>query len=204
MSNINNENEIDIRTMLKKIFRYKVFILSFIFLVTFIGTGIILIKGVKNVYENKSLYEVGNYINNEGNIKSLFNIYNLKSTIESKFNILEQKDDKPYVKVIIPRGTTNILDIYVTKNKKIEVEKIAKEINNFLLQKQKEKVNFLKTQKLNISETNLISSNTMDITNDKRILSIVIIFIFSFSTSIILVFFIEFVNSFKEEKKENE
>jgi LPS O-antigen subunit length determinant protein (WzzB/FepE family) len=184
------EDEIDLKELFKTIWDRKVFIVSFTFIVTAISIVYVLLKNPVPIYQGNLMIEIGEGYNKNTNLEYFDDVNNLKDIIKKEFG----------VSVNIPKSTNKLLSIEVSNKNK---EKIKSNINkalDFILKRHKEKAEFYDKYIMTKTIGDIEISNT-PVNIPKKKLIVIVTFITSFIFSIFLVFFMNFIKSFKEENQ---
>jgi len=115
-----DEDEIDLRELFQTIWKYKIFILVFTFIIT-ISAGIYAFSKTP-IYEVESFIQLGYNSNSNSNSNRLYflNAQALVIYIQNKFDHSNDKIGLPIVKVSIQKHTNDILDLKIenTSNEK--------------------------------------------------------------------------------------
>lgn len=197
------EDEIDLKELISVLWKYKLFILFFTLLVTILSVVYVFLFKPIPIYAGTLFVNIGQVKTEKGMIP-ISNMNNLKIILETELsnnsndNILVQD-----IKVEVPRGTNGILKLSSTQ---YEENKIKEKINiaySSLLKIEKEKTifykDFIKTKKIGN-----INIKNKPINLPKKKLIVMVSFFSGFVISIFLVFFMQFIISFKEEKEKND
>lgn len=103
------------------------------------------------------------------------------------------------VNTTIAKGTTSILEIKSTSEDKSKISKILEDAKKFIINKHENDTSFYKN-KIMTKQIGEIKISNEAINKPKKSLILVVAFVTGFILSIFLVFFMQFINSFKEEK----
>jgi len=196
------EDEIDLKELFKTLWQKRVFIVVFTFVIIVLGAVFTFIK--TPVYSGNISFEIGEVINKtaEGNIiLELDKPSNLKEVISRKFQ--KSIENKDIVNVSIPRGTTNILVVEVQSNSIENIKKKFNEIEKLVENRHKEKISLYSLKNEKMKMTSLINQSIKEYPiKPKKKLIVVVSFVTGFILSIFLVFFMQFIKSFKEDENE--
>lgn len=196
------EDEIDLKELFKTLWQKRVFIVVFTFIITVLGAVYAFVK--TPVYSGNISFEIGEVINKtaEGNIiLELDKPSNLKEVISRKFQ--KSIENKDIVNVSIPRGTTNILVVEVQSNSIENIKKKFNEIEKLVENRHKEKISLYSLKNEKMKMTSLINQSIKEYPiKPKKKLIVVVSFVTGFILSIFLVFFMQFIKSFKEDENE--
>ncbi|SKB26827.1 Wzz/FepE/Etk N-terminal domain-containing protein [Malaciobacter marinus] len=196
------EDEIDLKELFKTLWQKRVFIVVFTFIITVLGAVYAFTK--TPIYSGNISFEIGEVINKtaEGNIiLELDKPSNLKEVISRKFQ--KSIENKDIVNVSIPRGTTNILVVEVQSNSIENIKKKFNEIEKLVENRHKEKISLYSLKNEKMKMTSLINQSIKEYPiKPKKKLIVVVSFVTGFILSIFLVFFMQFIKSFKEDENE--
>ncbi|RYA23158.1 hypothetical protein CRU96_09250 [Malaciobacter halophilus] len=196
------EDEIDLKELFKTLWQKRVFIVVFTFIITVLGVVFAFVK--TPIYSGNISFEIGEVINKtaEGNIiLELDKPSNLKEVISRKFQ--KSIENKDIVNVSIPRGTTNILVVEVQSNSIENIKKKFNEIEKLVENRHKEKISLYSLKNEKMKMTSLINQSIKEYPiKPKKKLIVVVSFVTGFILSIFLVFFMQFIKSFKEDENE--
>lgn len=196
------EDEIDLKELFKTLWQKRVFIVVFTFIITVLGVVFVFVK--TPIYSGNISFEIGEVINKtaEGNIiLELDRPSNLKEVISRKFQKSIENED--IVNVSIPRGTTNILVVEVQSNSIENIKKKFNEIEKLVENRHKEKISLYSLKNEKMKMTSLINQSIKEYPiKPKKKLIVVVSFVTGFILSIFLVFFMQFIKSFKEDENE--
>jgi LPS O-antigen subunit length determinant protein (WzzB/FepE family) len=182
------EDEIDLRELFKTIWDKKVFIGLFTFFVTLLSIVYVFIKNPTPIYKGSLLVEIGE-IKTDNGMVLLEHVMNLKYIVEKDFS----------TNISIPSGSNKLLQIEVQNTSKDKIRNEIEKIYTKLLDIQREKLKFYK-EYIPTKKIGDIAINNEPINKPKKRLIVVVSFVTGFILSIFLVFFIEFIKSFKEGK----
>lgn len=185
-----NEDEIDLRELVKTIWEKKIFILLFTLIVTFISMIYVSFKNPIPIYQGKTYIEIGQIQSQIFGQISLDSSGDLAGILSLKFK----------VNVNILNGTTKILEISTTSEDKNLIKQKLEETIEFIINKHKEKMKFYE----NIIMTKQIGDIQIDnnpINIPKKKLIVTVSFVSGFILSIFIVFLIQFINSIRKEDR---
>lgn len=191
--NMIQEDEIDLRELFLTLWKKRVFIGVFTILVTFVGVLYTFVKNPTPIYQGKILIEIGGIYSNELGFQQFDNPNNLALITQAKF---------PGVKASTPIGTNNLIEISSTSTNKSAIKQSLQEISKYISDRHQKLVDLYKTKKYNM--TNQIGDVVVEnkpINETKQSLIISVAFVTGFILSIFLVFFMEFIRSFKNEDR---
>lgn len=186
-----DEDEIDIRELFYTLWKKRVFILVVTSIVTTLAMVYTFFKNQIPIYSGNVMVEVGVGVG-VGKYKSqlyLDNTNNLKWIVEKNFN----------VSVNIPKKTDNILLISSSSVNKREIVNTLKSAVSFIMNKHTEKLK-LYDKYIMTKQVGEVKLDNIPINKPKKKLIVVVAFITGLILSIFLVFFLEFVKSFKKEE----
>jgi LPS O-antigen subunit length determinant protein (WzzB/FepE family) len=184
------EDEIDLRELVRTILKYKKFIISFSCIITFFIGAYIFVKPVS--YEGTMLIEIGKIIDFDTktqkiNITDLGNNYDLQEILNKKFGVSS----------IIPFRSQNLLAVrYVNQNKK-NIQNKLDDVFAFIKERHQEKIKLYSVKTSKIYSTKIISQSISHVPVRKK-LFISIGFIASFVFTIFLVLCLEFIKSYQK------
>ncbi|WP_323594855.1 Wzz/FepE/Etk N-terminal domain-containing protein [Aliarcobacter butzleri] len=183
------EDEIDLKELFKTLWKYKIFILVFTSMITFIALIYVLLKNPIPIYQGKMYLEIGQIQNKNFAPISIEKVTDLGYILNLEFKINSN----------IPKNTFNLIEItFDNVNKNIINETLIK-VKDFVLKKHKEQTSFYESVIMTKQIGDIIISNE-PINKPKKTLIVIVAFVTGFILSIFLVFFIEFVRSLKKEE----
>ncbi|AXK48054.1 hypothetical protein CRU87_01900 [Aliarcobacter trophiarum LMG 25534] len=197
-----NEDEIDLRELFITIWNKKIFIIIFTFIVTSIAFLYILLKNPNPIYEGKIYFEMGEMkgetfgsklIENTNDLAMLINITFDENIIDNKNSNLENPSAK------LSKGTTKILEIKYEDEDRELIKNELNKIKEFILARH-EGISKLYNIAINTKQIGEMKISKEAINKPKKALIVTVAFVTGFILSIFLVFFMQFINSFKEEK----
>ncbi|RZV17758.1 Wzz/FepE/Etk N-terminal domain-containing protein [Aliarcobacter butzleri] len=185
------EDEIDLKELFKTLWKYKIFVLVFTSMITFIALIYVLLKNPIPIYQGKMYLEIGQIQNKNFAPISIEKVTDLGYILNLEFKVNSN----------IPKNTFNLVEItFDNVNKNIINETLIK-VKDFVLKKHKEQTSFYESVIMTKQIGDIIISNE-PINKPKKSLIVTIAFVTAFILSIFLVFFIEFVRSLKKEEIE--
>ncbi|MCG3713234.1 Wzz/FepE/Etk N-terminal domain-containing protein [Aliarcobacter butzleri] len=183
------EDEIDLKELFKTLWKYKIFVLVFTFMITFIALIYVLLKNPIPIYQGKMYLEIGQIQNKNFAPINIERVTDLAYILNLEFKVNSN----------IPKNTFNLVEItFDNVNKNIINETLIK-VKDFVLKKHKEQTSFYESVIMTKQIGDIIISNE-PINKPKKSLIITVAFVTGFILSIFLVFFIEFVRSFKKKE----
>ncbi|RXI27796.1 Wzz/FepE/Etk N-terminal domain-containing protein [Aliarcobacter trophiarum] len=197
-----NEDEIDLRELFITIWNKKIFIIIFTFIVTSIAFLYVLLKNTNPIYEGKIYFEMGEMkgetfgsklIENTNDLAMLINITFDENIIDNKNSNLENPSAK------LSKGTTKILEIKYEDEDRELIKNELNKIKEFILARH-EGISKLYNIAINTKQIGEMKISKEAINKPKKALIVTVAFVTGFILSIFLVFFMQFINSFKEEK----
>ena len=184
------EDEIDLRELFKTLWKYKIFVLVFTSMITFIALIYVLLKNPIPIYQGKMYLEIGQIQNKNFVPVAIEKVTDLAYILNLEFKVNSN----------IPKNTFNLVEItFDNVNKNIINETLIK-VKDFVLKKHKEQTSFYESVIMTKQIGDIIISNE-PINKPKKTLIIIVTFVTAFILSIFLVFFIEFIRSLKKEEK---
>lgn len=184
------EDEIDLRELFKTLWKYKIFVLVFTSMITFIALIYVLLKNPIPIYQGKMYLEIGQIQNKNFIPVAIEKVTDLAYILNLEFKVNSN----------IPKNTFNLVEItFDNVNKNIINETLIK-VKDFVLKKHKEQTSFYESVIMTKQIGDIIISNE-PINKPKKTLIIIVTFVTAFILSIFLVFFIEFIRSLKKEEK---
>ncbi|WP_164968113.1 Wzz/FepE/Etk N-terminal domain-containing protein [Arcobacter sp. CECT 8986] len=206
VNNMIEDDEIDLRELFKKLWKGKLFIIIFTLVVTILAGIYAFLK--TPIYNGTISYEIGQVItdkninlnNKEISIIDIDDASNLKEIISRKFSTKDEEKGI-FTNALIPRGTSNIIVVDVQNSNKEKINKKLDEITKFIETRQDKRIKFYSFNNAKIKKTSVLSKDISSkaIKPNKKII-IAVAFVSGFILSIFLLFFIDFIKSFKEEK----
>jgi len=204
------EDEIDLRELFQTIWAKKVFIAGFTILVTLMAGIYLFFKNPIPIYKGTLLVEIGEVLSNDFKRLYLDNPNDLAIVLENSQN----------VEVSIPKKTNNLIMLSSTSQDKQQISKNLNKAYRFILQRDEQKAkvfkNVIMTKQINnttesvspivtstfmTKEIGGINIDDKPINTPKKKLIIVVTFVTGLILSIFLVFFWEFIKTFKEEEQ---
>ena len=189
------EDEIDLRELFSILWKKRVFILLFTFIVTVLTILYVNFKPYEPVFQGKLLVEIGEVFNKNNDSQLIDYPGNL-------VKIIEKNLAKDSLKAYIPKDIkylnefTNLIEIEVTDKNKKNIENILSDAYQFIINRHNEKTKLYEkfTHTKKVGEINI---NNNPINKPKKKLIFVISFVTGFILSVFLVFFMEFIRSLK-------
>ncbi|WP_424686268.1 MAG: Wzz/FepE/Etk N-terminal domain-containing protein [Halarcobacter ebronensis] len=197
------EDEIDLKELFKTLWSYKKFIILFTSLITVFSIVYVMTLNPKAIYKGSLLIKIGE-IKTQSSLELIDNPYNLKYLIESEYNIEKtpKKKTETGIEVSIPRSTNSLIVINAKYYSKTDIKDKIENIYNDLVKNQKEKLKmydeFIPSKKIGN-----IKIEDDSINKPKKKLIVLVVFLFGFISSIILVFFLEFIKGMEKKKNFN-
>ena len=186
-----HDDEIDLRELFLTLWENKVFIIVFTAIVTFGSIIYALFNNPAPIYQGKVLVEVGQVQGDNFGIQSIDNPNNVVSIVNTKF----ANDD---VVAQAPRGTTQIIEISMEHPEKDFIKKHLNTIVESIITRHSQKIIFYDNYIMTEQVTDIIFEDE-PINTPRKNLIIAVAFVTGFILSIFLVFFREFIKSFKQE-----
>jgi capsular polysaccharide biosynthesis protein len=185
------EDEIDLKELFKTLWAKKIFIVVVTFFVTAVSVIYVLIKNPIPLYEGKVLVEIGEIQSSDCGISYFDTPNNLSEIIKARF----------FVESLIPKGTNRVLELSAVDSNKNKIEeKLVKSVE-YILQRHQEKAKFYENYIMTEQVGNIVINST-PINQPKKLLIVTVAFVSGLILSVFLVFFIEFIKGFKEEKND--
>lgn len=183
------EDEIDLREVWKTIVKRKWFIIIFTSIVTIIALIYTYTKNPTPIYSGNMMIEIGEVRSEGTNLETIDNVNNLKNILEKKYS----------VSVTVPKRTNNLIVISSSnEDKKLIKDNILSSLD-FIIKRHQLKIELFDKYIMTKQLGKLTISNT-PINIPKKKLIVTVAFVTGFILSIFLVFFMQFVQGFKEEK----
>jgi len=183
------EDEIDLKELFKTLWSYKIFILVFTSVITFIALIYILLKNPIPIYQGKMYLEIGQIQDKNFAPMSIEKVTDLAYILNLEFKVDSN----------IPKNTFNLMEITFDNIDKNIINETLTKIKDFVLEKHKEQTSFYESVIMTKQIGEIIISNE-PINKPKKSFIIIVVFVTAFILSIFLVFFIEFVRSLKKEE----
>ncbi|QKF81081.1 Wzz/FepE/Etk N-terminal domain-containing protein [Halarcobacter ebronensis] len=184
-------DEIDLKELIKLLWNNRMFIMLFTFFVTLMSIlYLFYFKPYIPIFKGTLLVQIGEYNNQLDSVNLIEKPYNLKYILEKDFNCI----------IEIPNRSYGLLEISVEDNAREKIENKINEIYNKIIEIEKEKINLYKDKEyFNTKKIGKIKIGDQLINKPKKRLMIIISFVTSFLLSIFLVFFINFLKDLKRE-----
>ena len=183
------EDEIDLRELFLTLWKKKVFIVLFTFIVTVSSILYVNFKPYEPVYQGKLLVEIGEVFNKNNDSQLIDYPGNLVKIIEENLNGLSSS---------IPRNTNNLIELTVSNKNKSDIKDTLTSAYDFIINRHNDKTK-LYDKFTNTKKVGDISIGNEPINKPKKKLIVAVSFVTGFILSIFLVFFVEFVRSFKDK-----
>ena len=183
------EDEIDLRELFKTLWKHKIFILVFTSMVTFIALIYVLLKNPIPIYQGKMYLEIGQIQDKNFAPMSIEKVTDLAYILNLEFKVNSN----------IPKNTFNLIEITFDNIDKNVISETLTRVKGFVLEKHKKLISFYESAIMTKQIGDITISNE-PINKPKKSLIITVAFVTGFILSIFLVFFIEFVRSFKKEE----
>lgn len=193
--NMIQENEIDLKELFLNLWKNKVFIFGFTFVVTLISVLYVSFKSYTPIYQGKLLVEIGQVFNKNNDSELIDYPYNLNEIIKQEVFI-------DSLVINIPKRTDNLLEIVVKNKNKSIIKKSLNKVYTFIINRHNDKTKYYE-KSINTKKVGDIIINNSPINKPKKKLTVTVSFITGFILSIFLVFFIEFIRNFKNKETEN-
>lgn len=185
------EDEIDLRELFKTLWAKKIFIVVVTFFVTAVSVIYVLIKNPIPLYEGKVLVEIGEIQSQNFGTIYFDSPNNLSEVLKASFSVISSA----------PRGTNKLLEVSLINHDKKKIkEKLEKSVK-YILQRHQEKAKFYENYIMTEQVGNIVINST-PINQPKKLLIVTVAFVSGLILSVFLVFFIEFIKGFKEEKND--
>ncbi|MEV9594180.1 Wzz/FepE/Etk N-terminal domain-containing protein [Aliarcobacter butzleri] len=184
------EDEIDLRELFKTLWKYKIFVLVFTSMITFIALIYVLLKNPIPIYQGKMYLEIGQIQNKNFAPISIEKVTDLAYILNLEFKVNSN----------IPKNTFNLIEITFDNVDKNIINVTLTRVKGFVLEKHKEQTSFYESVIMTKQIGDIIISNE-PINQPKKSFIIIVAFVTAFILSIFLVFFIEFIRSLKKEEK---
>ena len=183
------EDEIDLRELFLTIWRKKVFIVLLTFIVTVSSILYINFKPYEPLYQGKLLVEIGEVFNKNNDSQLIDYPGNLVKIIEENLSGLISS---------IPRNTNNLIELSVSSKNKSDIKDTLTSAYDFIVNRHNEKTKLYEkfTHTKKVGDINI---GNEPINKPKKKLIIAVSFVTGFILSIFLVFFMEFIRSFKNK-----
>ena len=183
------EDEIDLRELFLTLWKKKVFIVLFTFIVTVSSILYVNFKPYEPVYQGKLLVEIGEVFNKNNDSQLIDYPGNLVKIIEENLNGLSSS---------IPRNTNNLIELTASNKNKSDIKNTLTSAYDFIINRHNDKTK-LYDKFTNTKKVGDISIGNEPINKPKKKLIFAVSFVTGFILSIFLVFFVEFVRSFKDK-----
>lgn len=184
------EDEIDLKELFKTLWKYKIFVLVFTSMITFIALIYVLLKNPIPIYQGKMYLEIGQIQNKNFAPISIEKVTDLAYILNLEFKVNSN----------IPKNTFNLIEITFDNVDKNIINDTLTRVKGFVLEKHKEQTSFYESVIMTKQIGDIIISNE-PINQPKKSFIIIVAFVTAFILSIFLVFFVEFIRSLKKEEK---
>ncbi|MEV9499477.1 hypothetical protein SDC9_24018 [bioreactor metagenome] len=184
------DDEIDLKELFKTLWKYKIFILVFTSMITFIALIYVLLKNPIPIYQGKMYLEIGQIQNKNFAPISIEKVTDLAYILNFEFKVNSN----------IPKNTFNLIEITFDNVDKNIINDTLTRVKGFVLEKHKEQTSFYESVIMTKQIGDIIISNE-PINQPKKSFIIIVAFVTAFILSIFLAFFIEFIRSLKKEEK---
>ena len=183
------EDEIDLRELFLTLWKKKVFIVLLTFIVTVSSILYVNFKPYEPVYQGKLLVEIGEVFNKNNDSQLIDYPGNLVKIIEENLSGLISS---------IPRNTNNLIELSVSSKNKSDIKDTLTSAYDFIVNRHNEKTKLYEkfTHTKKVGDINI---GNEPINKPKKKLIIAVSFVTGFILSIFLVFFMEFIRSFKNK-----
>lgn len=183
------EDEIDLRELFLTIWRKKVFIVLLTFIVTVLSILYINFKPYEPLYQGKLLVEIGEVFNKNNDSQLIDYPGNLVKIIEENLSGLISS---------IPRNTNNLIELSVSSKNKSDIKDTLTSAYDFIVNRHNEKTKLYEkfTHTKKVGDINI---GNEPVNKPKKKLIVAVSFVTGFILSIFLVFFMEFIRSFKDK-----
>ena len=183
------EDEIDLRELFLTLWKKKVFIVLLTFIVTVSSILYINFKPYEPLYQGKLLVEIGEIFNKNNDSQLIDYPGNLVKIIEENLSGLISS---------IPRNTNNLIELSVSSKNKSDIKDTLTSAYDFIVNRHNEKTKLYEkfTHTKKVGDINI---GNEPINKPKKKLIIAVSFVTGFILSIFLVFFMEFIRSFKNK-----
>lgn len=185
------EDEIDLRELFLTLWKKKIFILIFTFIITVLSILYVNFKPYEPVYQGKLLVEIGEVFNKNNDSQLIDYPGNL-------VKIIEENLAKDGLTSLIPRNTNNLIEISVNSKNKSNIKDTLTSAYDFIVNRHNEKTKLYEkfTHTKKVGDINI---GNEPVNKPKKKLIVVVSFVTGFILSIFLVFFMEFIRSFKNK-----
>lgn len=185
--NLIYEDEIDLKEILKTIWKFKVFIIIFTSYFTLLSILYVTQKIVIPIYQGKIYLEIGQIQNKNFAPISIEDVNDLAYILNLELN----------VRANIPKQTKNLLEVtFNNEDKNIIIETLIK-VRDYVVQKHKKQTEFYENIILTKQIANIEIGNT-PINKINKKLIVLISFISSFILALFLIFLFDVIKNRKE------
>ncbi|WP_151943337.1 Wzz/FepE/Etk N-terminal domain-containing protein [Aliarcobacter butzleri] len=180
------DDEIDLKELFKTLWKYKIFILVFTSMITFIALIYVLLKNPIPIYQGKIYLEIGQIQNKNFVPVGIEKVSDLAYILNLEFKVNSN----------IPKNTFNLMEITFDNIDKNIINETLVKVKDFVLKKHKEQTSFYESVIMTKQIGNIIISNEA-INKPKKTIIVIVAFLTGFILSIFLVFFIQFIRNLK-------
>ena len=183
------EDKIDLRELFLTLWKKKVFIVLLTFIVTVSSILYINFKPYEPLYQGKLLVEIGEVFNKNNDSQLIDYPGNLVKIIEENLSGLISS---------IPRNTNNLIELSVSSKNKSDIKDTLTSAYDFIVNRHNEKTKLYEkfTHTKKVGDINI---GNEPVNKPKKKLIVAVSFVTGFILSIFLVFFMEFIRSFKDK-----
>ena len=185
------EDEIDLRELFLTLWENKLFIAVFTAVVTLGAIVYALMHNPTPIYEGKVLVEIGEIQSENFGSSNFDHANNLSMVVDNSFNVSSSA----------PRGTNAILEITASNTDKEKIETTLSNAVDFINQRHKQKAQFYDNYIMSKQVGDITIGNTPTNTPKKKLI-VVVAFVTGLILAIFLIFFKEFIKSFKDENSD--
>lgn len=185
------EDEIDLRELLKILWKYRIFVLVCTSMVTFIALIYVLLKNPIPIYQGKMYLEIGQIQDKNFAPMSIEKVTDLAYILNLEFKVNSN----------IPKNTFNLIEITFDNIDKNIIDETLIKVKDFVIEKHKKLISFYESAIMTKQIADITILNE-PINKPKKSLIITVAFVTGFILSIFLVFFIEFIRTLKKEINE--
>ncbi|WP_152057727.1 Wzz/FepE/Etk N-terminal domain-containing protein [Aliarcobacter butzleri] len=191
------DDEIDLKELFKTLWKYKIFILVFTSIITFIALIYVLLKNPIPIYEGKMYLEIGQIQDKNFAPILIDNVVDLSYTLNLKFNVKAISPTKKDINNLSIQP--KVIEITFDNIDKNIINETLIKVKDFVIEKHKKQTSFYESVIMTDQIGDIIISNE-PINKPKKTLIVIVSFVTAFILSIFLVFFIEFIKSLKKEE----
>ena len=191
------EDEIDLKELFKTLWKYKMFILIFTSMITFIALIYVLLKNPIPIYQGKMYLEIGQIQNKNFAPILVDNVVDLSYTLNLKFNVKAISPTKKDINNLSIQP--KVIEITFDNIDKNIINETLIKVKDFVLKKHKEQTSFYESAIMTKQIGDIIILNE-PINKPKKSFTVIVSFVTGFILSIFLVFFMEYIKSLKKEE----